>query len=75
GDRVYPRFVENLRSLPVGERTVLIRSYFNRFRSIPETVPGYISTQLLQGVPALLDDWEADRIRGYDDLVPGLGGR
>ena len=48
-DGSFGRFAENVRSLPLAENGVFIRSYFNRFRrGHPATLPGYASTQLVQ---------------------------
>ena len=69
GDGLFPRYIRNLRALPLRDDAVLIRSYFNRFRAIPQTVRGYASTQLLDSAPALLTDWEEGRVRGYRDLI------
>jgi hypothetical protein len=73
-DDAFPRYIANLESLPVAQRSVLIRSYFNRFRPHPETVPGYGSTQLVQRIPALLAAWKEGRVRGYQALIAGVGG-
>lgn len=73
GDGVFPRYMANLATLPAAENSVIIRSYFNRFRPIPRTVPGYASTQLLQSIPALLTAWQEGRVTGYRALI--LGGR
>ena len=69
GEGTFSRWIANLASLPLADRSVVIRSYFNRFRTIPESVPGYASTQLLERAPALLADWEEGRVRSYADLV------
>ena len=73
GDDAFPRYVANLEALPVADEAVVIRSYFNRFRPIPQTVPGYASTQLLQSIPTLLAAWEEGRIGSYRSLVVGSG--
>jgi hypothetical protein len=73
GGGVFPRYMANLAALPVAESSVIIRSYFNRFRPIPQTVPGYASTQLLQSVPALLTAWQEGRASGYRALILGGG--
>lgn len=55
-DLSFGRFVDNVRALPLEEDGVLIRSYFNRFRrGHPRTLPGYASTQLVQGFDVFLD--------------------
>lgn len=69
GDATFPRWMANLQALPTADNAVIIRSFFNRFRPIPETVPGYSSTQLLQPIPALLVAWEEGRIRSYQSLI------
>ena len=69
GDRTFPRWVANLETLPISDDAVIIRSYFNRFRPIAETVPGYSSTQLLQPIPALLAAWEEGRVPSYRSLI------
>ena len=69
GDGVFPRWIANLETLPVADDAAIIRSYFNRFRTIPGTVPGYASTQLVQPIAALLADWEEGRIGSYRALV------
>ena len=69
GDGSFHHWMDNLGALPVTDDAVVIRSYFNRFRPIPQTVPGYASTQLLQTVPALLAAWEEGRIGSYRALV------
>lgn len=69
GDGTFPSFIENLGSLPVAGSGVLIRSVFRAPRPLPGTVPGYASTQLLHGIPALLRAWEQGRITSYGALV------
>ncbi|HEY8483998.1 MAG TPA: hypothetical protein VIL13_05250 [Longimicrobiales bacterium] len=60
-------FMRNVMRLPRDPRSVIIRSVF-RMR-LPESVPGYASTQLVQRIEALVDEYRAGRIRGYYDLV------
>ncbi|MBX6365085.1 MAG: hypothetical protein IRZ00_14545, partial [Gemmatimonadetes bacterium] len=60
-------FVENVKRLPRAPRAVLIRSVFRR--PLPQTVPGFASTQLLQPLDSLVAAWDAGRIRGYGDLI------
>lgn len=63
---LYPAFLENLNQLPLAENSVIIRSYFNRFRSShPLTASGYASTQLLQSMETMLAHPEAS----YSDLI------
>lgn len=65
----FPRFMDNLPSLPVDDGSVIIRSHFDRFRRLRPPAPGYVSTQLLDAVPALLARWEEGRIPSYGALV------
>lgn len=75
GDGVFSDYVANLEALPLTDRSVVIRSYFNRFRPIPQTVPGYPSTQLLEPIPTLLAAWREGRVRSYQALIAGTGAR
>ena len=52
---VFPAFVANVRSLPAGPSSVLVRSWFGRGAMLPSSVPGHLSTQLLQTVPRFLE--------------------
>jgi hypothetical protein len=50
----FPAFVMNVRALPSGPRSVMIRSWFGRGWALPSSVPGHFSTQLLQTFPRFL---------------------
>lgn len=68
--RTYGAFVDNLAALPTTERSLLIRSYFNRYRrDLPQTVPGYASTQLIQPIPDLIAGYRGGRYPNYSVLV------
>ncbi len=68
--QTFERFVDNLRSLPVDDRSVLIRSYFSYWRHPhPETVPGFPVTSLLQSLPVFLDRQARNPDRDYLDLI------
>jgi hypothetical protein len=67
----FDRFSENLKNLPNDSRGVIIRSYFGGgfgYR-LPQTVPGYYSTQLLQTIPSLLEEITRGGYDSYSDLV------
>lgn len=53
----FGRFVENVRSLPTGPGSALVRSYFSVQTGMthPEQRPGHLSVQLLQRVDRFLD--------------------
>ncbi len=67
----FEQFIHNVSALPTDERSLIIRSYFNRgFRSRhPHSVTGYSSTQLLQTVEHLLNDYSSGGLQSYWDLV------
>jgi hypothetical protein len=44
----FGRFVENVRALPAGPTSVMVRSFFGRGVQYPPVEPGHLSTQLLQ---------------------------
>jgi hypothetical protein len=50
----FQAFVENVRALPTGPASVMVRSWFGRGWSLPNSVPGHFSTQLLQTFPQFL---------------------
>ena len=68
----FDRFVDNLRALPIDERSLLIRSYFNYAyytSQHPQTVDNYFSVQLLQTLESLIRDQTAGGYENYYDLV------
>jgi hypothetical protein len=65
----FDRWVENLTALPIDERSVIIRSYFNyAYYTMPhpQTVDNSFSVQLLQTIGSLIKD-QADR--GYESYL------
>ncbi len=71
GNGVFEQFMRNIKSLPVNENSVVIRSYFGNFRfgRHPHAVPGYYSAQLLQSLQQMINDYDAGGIASYWDLV------
>ena len=68
----FDRFVDNLRALPIDERSVLIRSYFNYAyytSQHPQTIDNYFSVQLLQTIDSLIRDQNSGGYETYYDLV------
>lgn len=51
----FASFVENVRALPSDSTSVMVRSWFGRGWSLPGSVPGHFSTQLLQTFPRFLE--------------------
>ena len=66
-------FAQTVSELPIDERSVIIRSYFNRgfSRRLPQYVPGYNSTQLLQKIETFVTGYEQGRFRTYWDIIGG----
>jgi len=69
GEGRFPLFLENVRSLPVDESSVLIRSVFNHWQRHSETLPGYYVTTLLQRIDSLLGLHQERPYRDYWDVV------
>jgi hypothetical protein len=68
----FERFVENLKSLPIDQKSVIIRSYFNYAyyaNQHPQTVDNYFSVQLLQTIESLIKDQHLGGYESYYDLV------
>jgi len=66
------RFIENLKSLPIEDRSIIIRSYFNYayYTSVhPQTVEHYFSVQLLQTIDSLIKDYELGGYNSYYELT------
>ncbi|MNC90174.1 hypothetical protein D3C83_62380 [compost metagenome] len=73
-DGSFPAFAENVKTLPRNEKTVIIRSLFggggrSGIGWHPLLVSGYNSTQILQSVEAFVTEFDAGRIRGYNELL------
>jgi hypothetical protein len=63
-------FVDNLKALPVGEDSLLVRSFFGNWgRRHPETAPGYSVASMAQKVSGLLQNQEAQPYLHYGDLA------
>jgi hypothetical protein len=66
----FDKFVENLKSLPIDNRSMLIRSYFNYYApSHPQAEPNHFSTQLLQRIEDLLKQCATGECDNYNDIV------
>ena len=64
------RFVANLRSVPLADDSIFIRSYFPTYgRPHPLNMPGHRSTSLVKPIPAFLADYDAHQIGSYWDVV------
>jgi hypothetical protein len=61
-------FVENVRKLPVNERSLFIRAAFNRYGH-PAQTPGSRLVTLLQQITVFLKDFDEGRYQSYRDLI------
>lgn len=72
-DLGFAAFAENVKTLPRNEKTVMIRSLFGQGRGGNGwhmlSVPGYNSTQILQTMDTFVIEYDAGRIRSYNDLL------
>jgi hypothetical protein len=72
-DFAFNTFAENVKTLPRSEKTVMIRSLFGGGRSgmgwHPLSINGYNSTQVLQSMDAFVTEFDAGRIRSYNELL------
>lgn len=71
---VFPQFVANVRALPVGPGSVMIRSSFGRgWRydggAMPMPLPGHLSVQVMQTIPAFLQLTANAAAVGYGQLL------
>ncbi|MCI0490035.1 MAG: hypothetical protein L0229_25870 [Blastocatellia bacterium] len=63
-------FIDNLKSLPIDDRSLIIRSYFNYYAPPhPQAEPNHFSTQLLQRIEDLIKQCEAGDCESYNDIV------
>jgi hypothetical protein len=72
-DGGFPAFAENVKTLPRDEKTVFIRSMFGMGRGglawHPLSVAGHNSTQILQYMSTFVGEYDAGRLRTYDQLL------
>src|SRR5205809_7796177 len=70
GRPAWSRFLAILRSLPLAEDSVFIRSYFPTYgRSHPLNLPGHRSTSMVSSVMSFVADVDASQLRSYWDVV------
>ncbi|HZS06725.1 MAG TPA: hypothetical protein VFD58_17940 [Blastocatellia bacterium] len=64
----FAAFAENVRKLPLTERSLFIRSASGRYWH-PARLPGHRSATLLQLMQVFLRDFDAGRYQSYQDLI------
>ena len=67
-DSLFTDFVNNVRKLPIDERSLFIRSVLSRFGH-PAILPGHQFATLLQQIPVFLKDFDQGRYKYYSALV------
>ena len=66
----FDKFVENVKSLPIDNRSLIIRSYFNYYAPAhPQAEPNHFSTQLMERVEDLIKQCAAGECESYNDIV------
>ncbi|MBO0721486.1 MAG: hypothetical protein J2P41_11730 [Blastocatellia bacterium] len=64
----FAAFTENVRKLPINERSLFIRAVAGRYPH-PAQLPGHRLTTLLQLIPVFLKDFDTGRYQSYQDMV------
>ena len=67
-DDMFAAFANNIKKLPVDEKSVLIRSTF-WYYSHPTQLPGYRLCTMLQNIMVFLRDFDQGRYRDYRDVI------
>ena len=66
----FDKFVENLKHLPIDNRSMMIRSYFNYYAPPhPQAEANHFSTQLLQRIEDLIKQCAGGECESYNDIV------
>ena len=68
-NNVFAAFVENVRKLPITEKSLFIRSASGRNQSHPARLPGHRAATLLQLTTVFLKDFDAGVYHNHTDLV------
>ena len=66
---VFGGFAENVRKLPINEKSLFIRAVPNTRFSHPAQLPGHRTTTLLQQMSVFLRDYDEGRYQSYTDMV------
>ena len=66
----YDKFIENVKSFPIDNRSLIIRSYFNYYAPAhPQAEPNHFSTQLLERIDDLIKQCASGECESYNDIV------
>lgn len=66
---VFNGFAENVRKLPINDKSLFIRAVPNTRFTHPAQLPGHRTTTLLQQMTVFLRDFDEGRYQSYADLV------
>ncbi|HEY6332207.1 MAG TPA: hypothetical protein VI756_22960 [Blastocatellia bacterium] len=66
---VFDKFAENVRKLPVNDKSLFIRSVFEMWVRHPARIPGHHSVTVLQSIQVFLKDYDDGRCGDYYNLV------
>ena len=67
--RKWSQFVDNVKQLPIDDRSSFIRAYANLHRPHPQMVGDHITVSLVQNIQTFLDNAEEGRYRSLWDVV------
>jgi hypothetical protein len=65
---LFPEFVRNVKSLPIDNRSLFIRSTFSYYKH-PAQQPGYTLCTWIQNISSFLKEYDAGGYRQYSDLI------
>jgi hypothetical protein len=66
----FDKFIENVKTLPIDSRSVIIRSYFNYYAPAhPQAEPNHFSTQLMERIDDLIKQCASGDCDSYDHIV------
>jgi hypothetical protein len=65
----WSRYLANVKTLPIADDSIFIRSYFPNGRTHPLNVPGHRSTSLISSMTRFVQDYDAGRLESYWDVV------
>ncbi|MEK7830239.1 MAG: hypothetical protein AAB401_04090, partial [Acidobacteriota bacterium] len=68
-NEVFSAFAENVRKLPINDKSLFIRSASGRNQQHPARLPDHRSATLLQYIAVFLKDFDAGRYQNHYDLV------
>ena len=67
--RKWQHFVDNVKQLPINDRSIFIRAYANLHRPHPQMVGDHITVTLVQNVETFLNNADEGRYRSLWDVV------